>query len=95
MEISDWMIYQNDETWVIPKRPMFVVQGTKEAVNHLVEGLERDTRIHGALKYGERITAEPIMRFESPEAFRDEQKRRLDALSERELRGHVGGSFLR
>ena len=94
-EIRDWMLYQEDNTWAIPKRPMFVVQGTREEVDLLAKGLEHDARIHGGLKPGKRITAEPIMRFESPEAFRDEQKRRFDAMEERVLHGYVGGSFLR
>jgi hypothetical protein len=66
-----WMIFEDNQTWAVPKRPKFIIEGTSEDVDALITEIEFSrTAMGAAMARDTRLVAEPIRLFADVEQYR-------------------------
>ena len=67
-----WMIFEDNVTWAIPKRPKFVITGTQTDIEKLIERIEFSRIAVGyPMAPDTHLTAEPIRMFESIDKYNE------------------------
>ena len=93
------MIFEENDTWAIPIRPLFLIMSTpdkddRSPLEDWLLNMEREFRCRGMLSLDTRLTCKPIPLFDSLDDLWAEQKRREDAEVEREARFRGAASLL-
>lgn len=86
-----WMVYEDNQTWAIPKRPKFVIKGTTEAVDRLVKQLNYDREEQGQpMLRDTKMTADIIRSFDSVEQYNELVEAKRQSIYEDELNRRAG-----
>ena len=80
-----WMVYEDNETWAVPKRPKFVIRDTAEKIDELIKHMEYSRDCMGQQSARDtHFSAEPIREFESVEVYKQLEDAYIQGMIEAE-----------
>jgi hypothetical protein len=89
-----WMIFEDNKTWAVPKRPKFVIKGSSQEIDSLIKRLEMTRYALGHnLAQDTHLSAEPIRTFESVDSYDAQEKAHFEAMLLNDVRMRATVSF--